>query len=359
MVSIYSHFQKDLIEVNDDYKSPLEIKLLNNVSFQFGESSENRFLTPVGVCEGRVQSILNKLFYYNPEILGGVSGISYTQDLRRIHDSLVSASNPIVINEPVFYCIDYESTSGTGHMYDILFYLAYFYKKYNLDMLFLVAEIDNIHYKALIGLLEEYLNIRFLFIQKDKAYSFQTIYAIRTYLNIYLPEVKDFINNNIISKILKKYDGESYYNTVARLKVSPKQDVLSKGSIFKESERMDRFCHENGIYRILEDLPEDKKIYLLNKATTILVSWGSIYYIYIDYYLANTDKKYISVLFHKEMMPERRFLYGDGKRVYQTMTYSFDTLPNIYKSLSFEGEILDNLETLDEYVERTSLNRNV
>jgi hypothetical protein len=299
----------------------------------------------------------NRQFFYIPEILHGCCGIDYSRELRATYESILQSNKETqeTITTPVFYFMDYDSANGTGHTYDVLFYLLYMYKSFNLNCPIVIPNSKNRYFRSFINLLRAYYNIEFLELEYGKTYCFETVYFVRTYLNLFFPEVKLFLNETLIEPILKKYKDKPSYETVARLKLRPKGVVIKPQAIFDVSDEFTLECKNHSIFFIEEDIPEDLKIYYINKAKTILVCWGSIYYIYIDYYLKSTEDKFISVLFHKYMMPERHSLIGSTGRIYQQMYHCDRNIHQIYNSLSFEGEVIDTIETLNEYLARSSL----
>lgn len=353
MVSIYSLFPKSTIEVNDDYSGPTQLHRLENILFQFGRCQEMNFLTNIGIKDNKIQSILGKQFYYVPEKFGGGSGVLYSKDLFDVYTNIKSAEESAVehIEDSVFYCIDYETGNGTGHMYDTFFYLLYFYKKNSLSCPFLIPDIQHHFFNSLCNLLTEYYGIRFIRCKANTTYKLKEVYCVRTYLNIFFPEVKEFINSTLIKQVLEKYKGLNSYDMIMRLKIQSTQDVVRKSSLFPSSDRIQGIRENNSILLIDENMPEDLKIFYINTAKNIVVCWGSIYYIYIDYYLASTYGKKIIVLFHKDMMPERPSLISIGSRHFQRMNHAPSHISQVYNTLFFEGEIIDNLETLDSFLE--------
>ena len=363
MASIYETFSRELIQVNDNYKGSILLHKLHNILFQADTTEENNFLSCVAVVDGKIQSLCNRQFFYIPEIVKGYCGHHYSKHLQATYSSIVQSSAESVetITTPVFYFMDYDSTNATGHTYDVLFYLLYMYKSYNLDCPIIIPNSTNTYFRSLIELIRKYHNVTFIELEYGKTYCFQTVFFVRTYMNMFLPEVKDFLNTTLIDPILEKYKNEPYHEKICRLKIKSKDVILKSNvyntpqAIFDESDEFLKECNDKSIFQLTDEIPEDLKIYYINKANTITVFWGSIYYIYVDYYLKSTEDKFISVLFHKYMMPERQSLIGSTGRIYQQMYHCDRNIPQIYNSLSFQGEVIDNIETLNEYLARSSL----
>jgi hypothetical protein len=356
MVSIYDVFSKDRIEINDDYTGDIKLHTLHNVTFQAKQTDDYNFLACLGMVDSKIQSILNKQFYYIPEVFKGFCGVDYSRSLREIYESITTSAVETHqdIITPVFYFMDYESTNGSGHTHDILFYLIYMYKKFHLTCPIVIPKSTNKHYRSLIHLLQTYYNVDFMEIEYGKTYHFKTIFCTRTYLNIFYLEVKSFIHDTLIQPILLKYKDHPYHTSIAKVKIKQQKMFLTPQATFDYSESFENECKETSVYLFDDDLPEDLKIYYLNNASNILVSWGSIYYIYICYYLSTTEKKFISVLFHPVMMPERGSLFSNNGVYYQQMFHATRNIQQVYNTLRFEGEVIDNTASLEEYIMRSS-----
>jgi hypothetical protein len=349
MTYLYTKFSKNEIDVKDDYSNSIQTHCLRNLLFMTGVSSENGFLTPIGLQNGKIQSLCNKQFYYIPEKMGGSCGKRYGDELFSIYDTLRTTpeSDITVISEPVFYFLDFEAVNGTVHSYDLLFYLLYVYKQFNLSMPLVIPETTNVYFQSTCDLLQKYYNVSFLKVLPNKAYRFETCVCVRTYLNIFFLEVKDFLSRTLITPILQSFDGTPRYERVAKVKVKPKGEIRTHQAVFQTSEVFEVYCNERKLHVLDESLSEEEKIYYINTANEIIVCWGSIFYIYIDYYLKTTDDKYITVLFHKAMMPERKCLVHYNGRHYQQMNDTWPHTDQVYTRLSFQGKVIDSLETLD------------
>jgi hypothetical protein len=357
MVSIYEHIPKEIIHINDDYTNPPQVQILTDLFFQVGILSDNNFLTNIGVKDGKIQSILNKTLYFLPEKLGYLTGVPYAQKLLKSYQEILTVENEAIqtITEPVFYFMDYDSCIATGETYDILFYLLFHYKKKGLSIPLVIPDSTNKYFRSFCSLLEKWYGVSFYRLQYDKVYKFSSLYCIRTYQNIFFHEVKNFINETLINPIVEKYKDTEYYTTVGKIKIKNNSQVQRPQSTFEPNELLTVFCKEKNIYLFPEDVSEELKIYYLNKAKNIIVSWGSIYYIYINYYLANAHEKFISVLFHKEMMPERYSLYSENNMIHQRMRHCDQSIDQVYNNFHFRGEVIDNLDSLDVYIDKTAL----
>lgn len=359
MVSIYTAFPRKAIEVNDNYSGEILPQCLNNVRFRVEKSSENNFITSVGVCNGKAQSITNKQLHYVPEIIGGVSGHYYGKELYATYQNILETSdeNTIAISTPVFYFMDFESVQGTGHSHDLSFYLLYYYKKYNLSYPLLIPNTTQHYMNTLYKLLEDYYGVTFIRVDYNQTYQIDSLYCLRSYLNVFLKDVKEFINTTLIDPILEKFKDEPSHTLIGKIKINKSKiaHTVNLPTVFEETQMFSDFCESKQIFLFDDNLSEELKIYYLNKADYLLLGWGSIYYIYLDYYLRSTENKFISVLFHKNYMPERRFLIQDNS-IYGYRQCTVDNnIDNVYNMIKFKGEVIDNLESLDDYVNQTIL----
>lgn len=358
-VSIYEKFPKENIHVNDDYTSAIHPILLSDTLIRIGNVCENGLVTGLAVNDGKAQSITNKQLFYQPNIIGGEVPVDYVVELYSTYNAILQTPKEEyeTIETPVLYAIDYDCAQGTGHSYDFFFYLMYCYKELKLSCPLVVPKTEQYYINLLYDLLEKYYNIRLIRLESNKTYFCHQVICMRAYVNVFFPSVKNFINETMITPILEKFKDRPTYPIVAKLKVSPKHSVYTQGTIFQPTELFSRFCKENNVLLLDETFSEEEKIYYLNKANTILVTWGSIYYINIDYYLRDTNNKFISILFHKRIMPERRFItqHPFTRTIHQSTANSIQD--NIYNTMTLNGEIIDNMESLDEFVEKTILKK--
>ena len=126
------------------------------------------------------------------------------------------------------------------------------------------------------------------------------------------------------------------------------------------------FCFNKNIFDLNGvDDNEELKIYLLNKAKIIIINWGSTYYININYYLYDTKDKFISIIFHKNILPEMDQVSCKNEIIFQNTNYIkflnvdksiHENVKNsVYNNWNFKGEIIDNIINIDEYILRTNI----
>ena len=116
-------------------------------------------------------------------------------------------------------------------------------------------------------------------------------------------------------------------------------------------------CNKNDWYNLkLEDT--DYIIYLINKATNIIITWGSTFYININYYLLSSNNKFISLVFHPSVICERSFFRNiDNNMIEQDMPQSATSYMfrnQVYTTFKFNGEIITT-SCLDEWANTTKL----
>ena len=136
-------------------------------------------------------------------------------------------------------------------------------------------------------------------------------------------------------------------------------DCLDRlSSSFEKTKLLEIFLSDKNIFDLNKiDDNEELKIFLLNKAKKIRVAWGSIYFIYINYYLHDTNNKVISVIFHKNILPECDQIANENKICSQNVNYirHLQIKNNVYDNWKFEGEIISNITSIDEYILQTKI----
>jgi hypothetical protein len=208
MTEIYNYITYDSIEQIDDYNSDtINIYNFNNVYFRAHISKYLGFCTPLGIYNNKIISITNKQFSFFVQKNGFFLGHEYANELQNTYNCINTFDTSIIcVEEEVFQFIDYEATNGTGHTYDLLFYLLYHYKLNNLKSKLIVLESSNKYYNNLLKLINNNYNVEYFYIKPQQTYLFKHFKCIRTYQNILFNEVKHFINESLIQPIIEKYD---------------------------------------------------------------------------------------------------------------------------------------------------------
>jgi hypothetical protein len=216
------------------------------------------------------------------------------------------------------------------------------------------------YYNNLLSLIKSYFNVEYFYIKENKTYLFKHFSCVRSYQNIFFNEVKTFINQYLIEPIINKYDNlnEPYYDDIIKVKYLNPNIVDRLSIAFKKTELFCNFCKNKNIFDLNDiDNNEELKIYILNKSKIIRINWCSSYFININYYLQNTTNKFISIIFHKNILPEIDRLSCKNDIISQNMPphYCGDITEQVYNNYSFKGEIIHNITNIDEYILRTNI----
>ena len=355
---IYNYIAPSIILDVDNYNGDVKVHTFNDVLFRT-EVCENfyNFHTPIAVKDEKIISISNKQLSFLIHRYRHYIGDNYGQKLQQTYHNLINNREIITIEEPVFHFFDYESISGTGHSYDLMFYLLYQYSLHNLKCKLLVVNSDNTYYNTLLQLIKKYYHIDYVYIDVNKNYLLKNFNCVRTYQNVFFKEVKTFIHNTLIHPIMESFSNHPYYSIISKIKVKDVSSIDRLNSSFLLTDLYASFCKTNNIFDINEINDEEYKIYLLNKANKIIITWGSNYYININYYISDYSEKFISIIFHNSILSELDFVRIMKNTIIQNIpdwaTGGYND--QIYKSCSFQGEIISNIHTLDEFVQKTKL----
>jgi hypothetical protein len=364
MSQIFNYIDYDNVLHVTDYNDEAILYKFSDVSFRTDISSYLNFYTPIGVLpNNKIISLTNKQISFLIHKLNHFLGDEYASDLKKTYNTIIieKSDEQIIIEDGVFQFFDYESVNATGHSHDLMFYLLYFYKKHNLKEKLLVVESENKYYNSTLELIKKYFHVEYLFIKPNKSYFFKNFTCTRTYQNIFFHEVKKFINENLLVPIVNKYNNldTKYYDNVIKIKYSNVDFINRLNTCFKKTQKLETFLKEQNIFDLNSiDDDEELKIYILNKANKIITNWGSTYHININYYLIDTNNKFISLIFHSNVMTERNFINNiTSTRLKQDMpgwaTGGFRD--QIYNSFEFNGEIIDNIMNIDEYILKTTI----
>lgn len=276
-------------------------------------------------------------------------------------NNLINIQNIINIDEPVFLFFDYDSISGTGHSYDLMFYLLYHYMTNHITAKLLVVKTTNKFYNITLSLILNYFNIEYLYINENQTYLFSHFLCVRTYQNIFFNNVKEFINLYLIQPIITKYERNNFviFDSVIKIKMHNTSSINNNVNVFTNTPTFTSFCNKFKCFDLNTISDEEYKIFLLNKATNIIISSGSTYYININYYLKNTNTKFISVVVNENMRAEANWMFNydnPTKIVKQRMTNNFcaNIMFQVYNLWTFNGEIII-ITNIDDYISKTIL----
>jgi hypothetical protein len=353
MSEIYNYISPKNIHIVDDYSnSETNIHIFDSVLFRVEKCTDfYNFYAPIAIFNDKIINISNKqlsfLIYKYHHFVGSQLANQIVSTYTNINKG-----DTIVIDDTVFQFMDYESISGTGHAYDLMFYLLYIYKKYNLDCKLLVVKSDNKYYNILLHLISKYYNVEFIYIETNTNYRFKKFICTRTYQNIFFKEVKDFINNTMISKIIEKYNSNIFYKTVIKLKYTNQNNINRINDSFLLTDQFKDYITDHNICDLNNIDDEEYKIYLLNKADIIYVSCSSNYYINICYYIIKYTEKNINVIFHNKNEADVWTFCNIGGKIVQHMPANFcgNITDQVYNNISFSGNIINNITSVNEII---------
>lgn len=351
MTDIYSYISSDNILVVDTYSNIEDIIYpFQDVSFRIELCPDfYNFHSPIATVNNKIINISNKQYSFLLYKFVHFVGAKLATQIQSTYNNLQS-ENYIYIDEPVFQFVDYESISSTGHAYDLMFYLLYIYKKNKMSCKLLVVKNDNKYYNILLSIITKYFNIDFLYIDLSTNYKFKSFYCTRTYQNIFFNEVKEFINDTLISKIIEKYNAYPFFSTVFKLKLNNPNNLNRCNDSFLLTDEYTDYLQKNNICDLNTIEDEEYKIYLLNKASNIVVSYGSSYYINICYYIKDYSTKNINVVFHTNNLPDLWTFNCINNKLYQSMLdhYCANYTNQVYNNISFSGKLITHVNSIND-----------
>jgi hypothetical protein len=363
MSQIFNYISYDSIYHLDNYNNAPSTYRFSNVMFRTHVSSSTNFFTPIGIHNNKIISVTNKQLSFLVKKYHHFLGDGYAIELKNTFDKIQSSTidDILTVNDEVFQFFDYESINGTVHSYDLMFHLLYYYKRNNLTSKLLVVESNNKYYNSTLELIKKYFDVEYLYIKPYKTYLFKKFSCTRSYQNIFFNHVKEFINVNLIQPIINKYTdiNEKCYDNVIKIKYKNPHAIDRLDSSYERTPLFNKFCVEKNVFDLNDiDDNEELKIFLLNKAKIIITTWGSSYYININYYLCNTQNKFISVIYHNNIMPETSLLTKiNASTLNQNMPghYCANITNQVYNNCSFEGEKIENISNIDRFVALTRI----
>jgi hypothetical protein len=361
MSPIFNYINSNNIYFVTDYNDNNIIHTFENVLFRTHNSNFLNFHTPIGIYKDKVISITNKQLSYLIQKYIHFIGHEYASELKNTYNSILCENNDniIKINDEVLQFFDYESISGTGHSYDLMFYLLYHYFINHKKCKLLVVESNNKYYNNTLLLIKNYFTIEYFYIKTNKTYLFKKFNCIRSYQNIFFNEVKEFINLKLIYPIIQKYEKVNtlFYDNIIKIKLNDNNDAINRLKTgYDKTDNYNLFLKRVNFFDLNDiDQDEELKIFLLNKAKNIIVSWGSLYYININYYLITSDNTFINILFLPNYMTESNMLVNiDTNHFRQNMpTWASNNYTNqVYNLFSFKGKIYYDVSKIDDFIEK-------
>ena len=358
MSKILTYIPEQDIRIVDTYNGPTRLHTYKEIRFRTQVASMYNFHTPIGIHDSKIINITNKQLSFLLHQYTHYLGDWYSHALLETYNSLRNAntSNDVRITEPVFYFFDYECVNGWSHSFDCMFYLLYVYSTWKFNCKLLVVKSDNIHYNNTLKLIKDFFKVDYIYIEPNVNYVFSEFYCVRNFVNTFFHEVKEFVNERLVTPILIKYEGHPYHEAICKIKYKTKGNLNRLDTSVDVSDAFVDACARKNITDISHLENEELKIYLLNKASTIIVCWGSAYYININYYILDVSNKFVSVIFHKNIMDERKFLTVNDNVIRQNLKDQSGMFVNqVYNTFQCKGEVIDNVSTLEDYMRGTAL----
>jgi hypothetical protein len=344
---VCEYFDRTQILFAHKYQSESEIKLFNNVRFRSQPTTNGQLITNIGLVNNLILSTSNKYFswYLNQKMPDDL--VDSTKDT--YFNLLYNNKNDIIIDEPVFLFMDYETTTSSSHAYDVQFFLLYKYCLSDIKCKLLVVKSENKYYNRLLKLIKDNYNIEYLYIDPNINYSFSTFYSIESYYNIFFDNVKVFINETLIKKIIDKYSSENipYYDNLYKIKYINLDTVNTFNTGLKLTDEFSNYCISNNIVNL--DLIDDYeyRIYLLNMSKKVIISWGSNFIINIVYYIADLSNKKILIACNKNDHPED-FIKCINTNTYKLCMPTKNTkgyIGGLYNNFIINGQMETGLES--------------
>lgn len=358
MSRVFSFIPREDVQFVDTYSDPARLHIFKDIRFRTGVASLYNFHTPIGIHDSKIINITNKQLSFQINQYKHHIGDWYSQELANTYNVLRTSnkSNDVRITDPMFYFFDYECVNGWSHSFDCMFYLLYMYSGWKFNCKLLVVKSDNVHYNNTLALIKNLFSVEYMYIEPNVNYVFSEFYCVRNYLNVLFHEVKDFVNKRVVQPILAKYEGHPYFDTICKIKYKTNGNLNRLDTSLDKSDVFTSACEKRSIVDISNLENEELKIYLLNKATNIIVCWGSAYYININYYVQDVSTKFVSVLFHKNIMGERNFLTVENGTISQNLIgQSGEYVDQVYNTFRCNGEVIDSIDNLEDYTSRSVL----
>jgi hypothetical protein len=282
---------KDKINIVDDYFNEERIHSFDNVKF--------RVTTDFNSTWGRYQVAVdsnNKLINISNKLLSYFSIINYpafnSEHIMLGYNNLIKEKEFVSIDEEVFLFFDCFPFAPV-HNLDDTYNLLYFYKKNNLNCKLLVLKTDNFYYNQTLDSLKKYFNLEYIYIDFDKSYEIKKFKCVRPYHWIQ-QEALDFIKENYVKKILENNKGKKTFENICIIKNGHPTNC-SEIDTFAITNNFIQLCKDKDIFNInslIEDI--EYKIYVINNAKNIIVSYLSPFNVNIyKHCLSTKDKNFI------------------------------------------------------------------
>jgi hypothetical protein len=164
----------------------------------------------------------------------------------------------------------------------------------------LVPIIENLNYKKILDFFRKHAGVSFVYFSLEEAYKLGEVYMIDPVHGIEEPARK-YIHQTLIPAVISSHYGQYAYTRIAILKLADMGEHHTEFRSIRATAVFFRMLRTLDIHLLDESIDEAEKIYLINSAEYLLVSWGANHVININYWLMDTPAvaaKYITVLVH-------------------------------------------------------------
>ena len=261
---------------------------------------DRRCLIAVAMKDNKILDVSSKFLSI---FVSGIGGDYYPIDvgpeMSGIESNIRSESRPSdVVYEPLLWALECFPTMPSLNMDDLL-NILFLYKRYDLKIRWAVPNLNNAAFICFLIFLHQYYNIEFFFVDPDKTYLFNNLTFFQPY-HCCMPETLTFIHSKIVPDVLRLKNTlkEESPSRLALLKLESGKSMNSPARAHAiSSERRQLMEAELGLM-IIEDIPEDIKICLINNAEYLLLSWGGSFFINYALWTINREHKKVVVLCH-------------------------------------------------------------
>jgi len=321
------------ITIYDDYKSKSEVKSFNDVKFRIEPEGPQSFTVhQIGVCGNQIINITHKMLSYFT--LVNNNWTYGHNEINKIYNNIQNSSIFEMVDEEVFQffdCFPYAPVHNLDDTYNLL----YSYVKSGLTCKLLVLKTDNYYYNQTINSLKEYFNLEYFYLEPHKNYKFKKFNCVRQYHWIQ-NDALSFIHDNYIKKICNKIIDKPTYDNICLIKTVHPTNT-STVDTFNITNNFSNILKEKNIFN-LDNIRDDLeyKIYLVNNAKNIIISYLSPFNVNIHKHCVKTDDKNFIILNG-----------GYGGSIIPHFTKLLDNKYNFY-GREINGVLIDNKISLDD-----------
>ena len=133
---------------------------------------------------------------------------------------------------------------------------------------------------------------------------------------------------------MEKFKDYPFYKNICRIKTYNTLNTDNTSNIFDVDLK---YIEEKKFFNIHDDIEEDYKIYLINKADNLILTFGSIYIIYVYYYSLNRFDKCFTIISNSDI----NYIKNIGNNIYKDTIFDAVDIHftnNIYKD-GFRGNV--------------------